>query len=290
MANINELKNKRKDILLNMNHEELISYYDSLAKEELNNLDNISFKEGFKQGNYNKINEIEKIIRESNRILKNKYPLIEPLIYVSKFVELFSKYHEAITEGRTYIIYIAFIHMAYTYKTLHKTLFKLKELLTLFYMLYYSKNENIANDIEETFNILIEETVEELEETISILQKVKKLNYDPKTKVNEIYTAEIKTIEKNIFKLQDSIKYYLDYYEALKEEPFKEANEYLTISYINLIFETDVSNIEAFEESLETDKEKEVLKAIKEAVKYNTPSYDFKKFKLIKANPEGVVN
>ena len=99
MKNVNQLEREKKEVLLNMTKEELIAYFDNLTKRQYENYPKLT-KEGYEYNNLSEFFRIEEIVKDSTKILKEKYPKIEGLPYISKFLELSKLYDENLESGK----------------------------------------------------------------------------------------------------------------------------------------------------------------------------------------------
>lgn len=309
MKNINQLENEKKEVLLNMNHEEIIAYFDNIVKKQYENYPKLT-EEGFSNFNFREYLRLEEIIDESSKILSSKYNHVEILAYLSKLIELTDLYDENLKSGKELLFKIFLIDILNNVKAIESGLEFLQEHLTLYYLRYFFKIHDvielleIANvpegvkeevhvllkeknpelfetPIEDTFNIFIESIVKKLDEDINKFKRYSKTELDV-----ERFEDSFKEIVENISYLIGYGNFLLEVYDDLKLNPFIQGNKIVIEEYVSLVFEEDISDLDSFEESLTDEEDIKVFNCLKEGFSSDVPKYDFKEFKLI--IPEGV--
>ena len=133
MKNINQLENEKKEVLLNMNHEEIIAYFDNIVKKQYENYPKLT-EEGFSNFNFREYLRLEEIIDESSKILSSKYNHVEILAYLSKLIELTDLYDENLKSGKELLFKIFLIDILNNVKAIESGLEFLQEHLTLYYL------------------------------------------------------------------------------------------------------------------------------------------------------------
>ena len=309
MKNINQLENEKKEVLLNMNHEEIIAYFDNIVKKQYENYPKLT-EEGFSNFNFREYLRLEEIIDESSKILNSKYNHIEILAYLSKLIELTDLYDENLKSGKELLFKIFLIDILNNVKAIESGLEFLQEHLTLYYLRYFFKIHDvielleIANvpegvkeevhvllkeknpkffetPIEDTFNIFIESIVKKLDEDINKFKRYSKTELDV-----ERFEDSFKEIVENISYLIGYGNFLLEVYDDLKLNPFIQGNKIVIEEYVSLVFEENISDLDSFEESLTDEEDIRIFNCLKEGFSSDVPKYDFKEFKLI--IPEGV--
>ena len=309
MKNINQLENEKKEVLLNMNHEEIIAYFDNIVKKQYENYPKLT-EEGFSNFNFREYLRLEEIIDESSKILSSKYNHVEILAYLSKLIELTDLYDENLKSGKELLFKIFLIDILNNVKAIESGLEFLQEHLTLYYLRYFFKIHDvielleIANvpegvkeevhvllkeknpelfetPIEDTFNIFIESIVKKLDEDINKFKRYSKTELDV-----ERFEDSFKEIVENISYLIGYGNFLLEVYDDLKLNPFIQGNKIVIEEYVSLVFEEDISDLDSFEESLTDEEDIKVFNCLKEGFSSDVPKYDFKEFKLI--IPDGV--
>ena len=309
MKNINQLENEKKEVLLNMNHEEIIAYFDNIVKKQYENYTKLT-AEGFSNFNFREYLRLEEIIDESSKILSSKYNHVEILAYLSKLIELTDLYDENLKSGKELLFKIFLIDILNNVKAIESGLEFLQEHLTLYYLRYFFKIHDvielleIANvpegvkeevhvllkeknpelfetPIEDTFNIFIESIVKKLDEDINKFKRYSKTELDV-----ERFEDSFKEIVENISYLIGYGNFLLDVYDDLKLNPFIQGNKIVIEEYVSLVFEENISDLDSFEESLTDEEDIRIFNCLKEGFSSDVPKYDFKEFKLI--IPEGV--
>ena len=309
MKNINQLENEKKEVLLNMNHEEIIAYFDNIVKKQYENYPKLT-EEGFSNFNFREYLRLEEIIDESSKILNSKYNHVEILAYLSKLIELTDLYDENLKSGKELLFKIFLIDILNNVKAIESGLEFLQEHLTLYYLRYFFKIHDvielleIANvpegvkeevhvllkeknpelfetPIEDTFNIFIESIVKKLDEDINKFKRYSKTELDV-----ERFEDSFKEIVENISYLIGYGNFLLEVYDDLKLNPFIQGNKIIIEEYVSLVFEENISDLDSFEESLTDEEDIRIFNCLKEGFSSDVPKYDFKEFKLI--IPEGV--
>ena len=315
MKNINQLEKQRKEVLLNMNHEEIIAYFDNIVNTQFEYMPKIT-KEGITNFNIEEYLRLEEIIEDSTKTLNSKYNHIEVLAYISKFTKLSELYDENIDSGNVLFLERILFIIFHFVKSIEKDLNLLQEHLTLFYLRYFFKVHDvidllkIANvpegtietvhdslkeenpeffetAVEDTFNIFIESIVKDLEENIQSFKNVKQMEEDPVEKLSSKgYPEEVIEVYRLIYRTCGYGNILLELYEDLKLNPFEQGNKIVIEEYVSLVFEEDIDELGSFEESLTDERDIRIFNCLKEGFSSNVPKYDFKEFKLIV--PEGV--
>ena len=171
MKNINQLERDKKEVLLNMDKDEIMAYFENISKKQLKTYPKLT-KEGVTSFNYVEYNRLESILNESNKILSSKYSNIEFLSILSKYVELNSVYDETLEEAKILYLTKNLTNLYYIVKGIEEGLSILQEHLTFYYFRYFYK----FTDIIEILKIanLPEETISEVNESLL------KEEYNPK--------------------------------------------------------------------------------------------------------------
>ena len=317
MKNLNQLEREKKEVLLNMNKEEIIAYFNNIAKKQYRTLPKIT-KEGLSNFNSEEYLRLEKITNDSIKILDSKYKHIEAIAIISQYEELAKLYDESLNTGNIlFLERIQFIIFHYI-KTIEKDLDLLQEHLTLYYLRYFCKHEDVLNyleianlpdetlsevkevlfkeirnpkyfetPVEFTFNSFIESIVKDLEETIQSFKQFKQMEEDPVEKlISKGYPEEVIEVYRLIYRTCGYGNILLELYEDLKLNPFEQGNKIIIEEYVSLVFEENISDLDSFEESLTDERDIRVFNCLKEGFSLDVPLYDFKEFKLIL--PEGV--
>lgn len=310
MKNVNQLERDKREVLLNMDKEEIIAYFDNISKKQIGTLPKIT-KEGITEFNYKEYDKLERILNESIKIIGSKYNNVKFLPVHSKFIELTEAYDENIVMGNVlFLERILFILYHYV-KSIEKGLDSLEEHLTLFYLRYFFKVHDVIDllemanvpeetietvqellkeekpeffntPIELTYNIFIESIVKDLEENIEILKKYNNYEENPvELLTSKNYPEVIIEVHELIYSLLTYGNELIEYYEELKANPFSKGNEIVIEEYVSLVFNEDIDELGSFEESLTDEKDIRVFNCLKEGFSSDVPEYDFKEFKLI---------
>ena len=312
MKNINQLERDKKEVLLNMDKDEIMAYFENISKKQLKTYPKLT-KEGVTSFNYVEYNRLESILNESNKILSSKYSNIEFLSILSKYVELNSVYDETLEEAKILYLTKNLTNLYYIVKGIEEGLSILQEHLTFYYFRYFYKFTDIieilkiANLPEETisevnesllkeeynpkifktpfeigYDFILESIVKDLEKSVKNFKKLHQLEENPIEVLNPKYVPEevieLFSLIYDMFIIGNAL---LEDYEKLKENPFMEGVELTLLTHLEVIFNENISDLDSFEESLTDEKDIRVFNCLKEGFSSDVPEYDFKEFKLI---------
>lgn len=315
MKNINQLEKQRKEVLMNMNQEEIISYFDNISKNQVKTFPKLT-KKGISDFNSKEYVRLEKLNDESVKILNSKYHYIEALSFISKYEELLKLYEETINSGNVLFLERILFLLYHYIKTIEKDLNLLQEHLTLYYMRYFFKFSDVIDlleiakvpektikkvsdvlipedskednselyitPIEETYNIFIESIVKDLEETIEKFREFKQIEENPVEKLSSKgYSEEFIETYNFIYNICCYGNLLIDIYEDLKLNPFEEGNKLIIAEHLSIIFNENISDLTSFEESLTDEEDIKFVTLFKDRFSSDVPKYDFKEFKLI---------
>lgn len=293
MATIHELDRKRKEILLNMNPEELEALYHEINKKAIDSLGTVENNYTF---NPTEIEKANKELEEINRILIKKYPSIEALGVSSRLELLVNKYDSILTEAKELEFNIIVVSFSSLVESLRSKINYLSNVLFKFYFRYSFRTSNFdsflidelgvpedivlvtlepyvyyttsffSKSLEHDFNFFIKKLVIDIDSTIA------NVNYYLDFKINPSAFKEegiIKSAEQCL-QLQIMATKLIKTYEEIKLNPFEEA--------INIDAKSKVETLNklwtnpSFKITVEEEKERLLRKA---------PSYNFETFELI---------
>ena len=312
MKNFNQLEREKKEVLLKLDKEEIIAYFDNISKKQLETYPKLT-KQGITDFDYEEFDRLEEILQDSIKILNSKYRNIGTLPFISKFIELNNVYDENIKESKVLLLTKELVIITNTVKNIAKGLNLLQEHLTFYYFRYFFRFSNILEDLEianvpdkalfevqdslfkdefnpkffnTTFELgydyLLELIITDLEENV---QKFKKFN---QFKENPEEVLSDKDVPEEIVELYSLIysmfcfgNAFIEDYEELKANPFKEGLELVIINHLEVILDESISDLDSFEESLTDEKDIEFFNLFKDKCSLDVPKYDFKEFKLI---------
>ena len=312
MKNVNQLERDKREVLLNMDKEEIIAYFENISKKQLKTYPKLT-KEGVTSFNYVEYNRLESILNESNKILSSKYRNIEFLSILSKYVELNSVYDETLEEAKILYLTKHLTNLYYIVKGIEEGLSILQEHLTFYYFRYFYKFTDIieilkiANLPEETisevnesllkeeynpkmfktpfeigYDFILESIVKDLEKSVKNFKKLHQLEENPIEVLNPKYVPEevieLFSLIYDMFIIGNAL---LEDYEKLKENPFMEGVELTLLTHLEVIFNETISDLDSFEESLTDEKDIKIFNLLKDSFSSDVPEYDFKEFKLI---------
>lgn len=313
MKNINQLERDKKEVLLNMNKDEIMAYFDNISKKQIATYPKIT-KEGITEFNYNEYKKLDEILDESIRIIGSKYNNIKFFPIHSKYIELNELYDENLIMGNVLFLERILFIVYHFVKSIQKDLYLLEEHLTLSYFRYFFKFHDIKEvlkiadvpeeqikaiqdlfikenpelfntPIEDTFNIFIESIVEDLEENIELLKKYDNYEEDSLEALRNLtskgYPEVIIEVHESIYNLIAYGNDLIELYEELKANPFSEGNEIIIEEYVNVVFDENISDLDSFEESLTDEKDIRIFNCLKEGFSSDVPKYDFKEFRII---------
>lgn len=301
MATVKELDRKRKEILLNMNPEEIVTLFKQINNKVIDSLGTVN--NGFKW-NVDKMKKANTELYELEEILSEKYINIHGLTASTRLELLANKYAESEELTKALIFNVHFERLLGYIKSLEVNIAYLEELLKKYYFKYSFRRDNLekllleelnvpedivldtlepyiyynnnffSKSLEKDFNFFIEVIVENIESDIANINVYLDTELEP-TKFNE--EPVIKIVE-GIIQLEILATSLIKRYRNLLANPFENAinieAEVKTNIFNNLLKEHD-SNYE--EKSVEEEKEFILTKA---------PKYNFDTFELIV--PEGV--
>lgn len=290
--NIKELTNKHKEIILNLKPEELISYLTIISKNKVGSLSFFSYnKENVIEDieTYNKYCNIEEDIsnifynNENNKISAEfKKAVASGLTSQTDYIELLNKYNLQFMEARNIFFRKINSDLFKVYSDIKKDFTYLKHLLNIYYLTYSAYQKHNTTSLELSFNMLVEAVFNNLLESFELLEKYSNIakTYEVKTEASEIVPDLEEVVSDFLYFYNECIKYKSEL-EVLINNPFEEGVKTKTEETISYIFEAPVNDLETFEEDL-SEEEVKVFDALKEAVKLNTPKYDFNNFQLVK--------
>lgn len=295
MLKKNKLESELANTLNNMDYEEILKYYNGLNRNFINSYPSIASINGDPE----KFNSLYDVIQSVNKILFKRYNFIEAVDFINKFEILNNKYIEEVNEGNFYYYLRYYIDLKAIVESLAKDLGYLKQHLTRFYLLYKFRMEELEDtltslgvpedsdildslesyiynednsffygtSLEKHLNSFIEQIVNNIEDSIANLEPYTKSKIDVDVnKLKEVYPEKIVLLIKGLKELIALGLKYLEEFQSIKEEPFKEAIEVLVEVHLGLIKEANLST-----------SEEELRKNLEE----HLPRYDFKEFKLI---------
>jgi len=301
MATIKELDRKRKDILLNMNPEEIVTLFKQINNKVIDSLGTVN--NGFKW-NVDKMEKANNELNELEKILSKKYINIRGLTASTRLELLVDKYAESEELTKALIFNVHFERFLGYIKSLEVNIAYLEELLKRYYFKYSFRRDNLekllleelnvpedivldtlepyiyynnsffSKSLEKDFNFFIEVIVENIESDIDNVDIYLDTDLEPYKFTEE---PVIKIVE-GILELKILATSLIKRYRNLLDNPFENAinieAEAKTKIFNNLLKEHD-SNYK--EKSVEEEKEFILTKA---------PEYNFNTFELIV--PEGV--
>lgn len=301
MATIKELDRKRKDILLNMNPEEIVTLFKQINNKVIDSLGTVN--NGFKW-NVDKMEKANNELDELEKILSKKYINIRGLTASTRLELLANKYAESEELTKALIFNVHFERFLGYIKSLEVNIAYLEELLKRYYFKYSFRRDNLekllleelnvpedivldtlepyiyynnsffSKSLENDFNFFIEVIVENIESDIDNVDIYLDTDLEPYKFTEE---PVIKIVE-GILELKILATSLIKRYRNLLDNPFENAinieAEAKTKIFNNLLKEHD-SNYK--EKSVEEEKEFILTKA---------PEYNFNTFELIV--PEGV--
>lgn len=312
MVTATTLENKRKEILLSMKPEELISYFHNLSKEKIKELDYYSFKNGYSSANIEGFNKINSVITDSCTILKKKYPLIETLAITSDFEEIVTKYFDIMEEIKSLLFSRQLLILYFTIEALKENLQELKEKLTLFVIIYFSRKVELKedveimdllaevdplsetqlteikrdltaltsfNNIEESFNLLIETSYSKIVKYIDSFEELSN-NIDYEKNLEQVSSEDIVKILLLFNELISEYEKLVEEFEELQEKPFFEGSKILLAEHLSLLFEIPIEDISEFKDNLTEETDIELYNIVEEFIQSNIPEYDFKQLQL----------
>ena len=269
MATIKELDRKRKDILLNMNPEEIVTLFKQINNKVIDSLGTVN--NGFKW-NVDKMKKANNELQDLEKILSEKYVNIRGLTASTRLELLVDKYAESEELTKALIFNV---HFERFLGLLLEELNVPEDIVldTLEPYIYYN-NSFFSKSLEKDFNFFIEVIVENIESDIANVNVYLDTELEPTKFIEE---PVIKIVE-GILELKILATSLIKRYRNLLANPFENAinieAEVKTKIFNNLLKEHD-SNYK--EKSVEEEKEFILTKA---------PEYNFNTFELIV--PEGV--
>ena len=301
MATIKELDKKRKDILLNMKPEEIVTLFKQINNKVIDSLGTVN--NGFKW-NVDKMKKANNELNELEKILSEKYVNIHGLTASTRLELLVDKYAESEELTKALVFNVHFERFLGYIKSLEVNIAYLEELLKRYYFKYSFRTDNLekllleelnvpedivldtlepyiyynnsffSKSLEKDFNFFIEVIVENIESDIANVNVYLDTELEPTKFIEE---PVIKIVE-GIIELKILATSLIKRYRNLLANPFENAinieAEVKTKIFNNLLKEHD-SNYK--EKSVEEEKEFILTKA---------PEYNFNTFELIV--PEGV--
>lgn len=301
MATVKELDRKRKDILLNMDPEEIVTLFKQINKKVIDSLGTAT--NGFKW-NVEKMKKANTELEELEIILSKKYFNIHGLTASTRLELLANKYAESEELTKALIFNVHFERLLGYVKSLEVNIAYLEEVLKRYYFKYSFRTDNLekllleelnvpedivldtlepyiyynnsffSKSLEKDFNFFIEIIVENIESDIANIKVYLDTELEPTKFIEE---PVIKIVE-GIIQLKILATSSIKRYENLLANPFENAinieAEVKTKIFNDLLKEHD-SNYK--EKSVEEEKEFILTKA---------PKYNFDNFELIV--PEGV--
>lgn len=296
MINLKEINKKRKEILLDLNPDEVLLLFKEINKKVVESLGN--YENGFKW-NIEDINKANDELNDLEIILSEKYPNIHGLTASTRLEAVVKKYIESEDEIKALIFNIHFERFLGYTKTLETNISYLEGVLIKYYMKYkfrandlermlidelnvpedivldtlepyiYYNNKFYSNSLENMFNSFIKALVENIEYDIDNLKPLLAVDLEPTNYNTEHITKIVEGIVQIKILADSLIKRYYD----VLSNPFGKA--------INI--EAEVKN-ELFNKLLkehDPNYEGKTIEEEKEIILPKAPSYNFDTFELI---------
>ena len=327
MKNVYQLERERKNVLLDMNQEEIESYFKNLIKKEFDLVPKITDEGTIKEFDVLEHEKLKKNLHDSLNILEPKWNNLR--VYTMQIIEdeWIDKYKDSLAkfelnqlknndEKRLIYIMNDFLRLEKALDSLihhfniwllinHYMMFDFigvleianvpdKQMKKIIKTLrknsfYYDDPKYYDNRLNSYFNELIVRSVKEVEEAIQGFKKYKVEKEYSKEELEEMKKENPDQLEA-IESYEEFYKYYslgwffVDYYEYFKENPFKEANEFLIK---NLIYDETGLYLEGtntdIKEELKASGNEEALKLFEDMIENFSVNlkYDFNDFKII---------
>lgn len=295
MATIYEIERRRKEILLDMNEEELIALFKEINKKAVNSIgcSNNAFN-----WNVEEINKANEELNELTRVLKTKYPNIEGLTATTRLELLLEKYIESEEESKALIFLVHFKKFINKAISLEKNIDYLQEVLHKFYFRYsfriWDLEELLAEElnvpeaivdslepyiyyntsffnkaVENDYNTFIKSIVVNIESDIAEVKEYVELNVEPSAFIEEDVVKILEGIVEAKKLTVDLIKRY----ENLKANPFEVA--------IDIEANVKAENINKLLKNAKYDFEETTVEEEKAFLLAVAPSYNFETYELI---------
>lgn len=298
MTNFKQLTKEHKDIILNLNPEELTAFLSNISKRKVNSLgffstdptkDKVASVEEY--NNFSGIEEdiVNIFVAEAPDKINKEYKRAvgSGLTVASDYDELKKQYLEQVKESKKLYLQKVLIEVAYISKAIIFNVNYLNYLLgTYYFLLHGTKGTDSGNNIELLFNDLIKAVYLELESYIANLELYKVYVEKFENKPNSVNKDVTEVISEIVSTINLAVG-YIHQLEELKLNPFEEPSKFVAMDYIAKVFETDVDDLDSFKETLSSEEEIRVFNAIYEGFTTNIATYDFKNFCIIE--PEGAV-
>jgi len=295
MANLRELNRKRKDILLNMDPEEIVTLFKEINKKVIDSLG--SSNNGFKW-NVKEMTKANKELEELEKILSEKYTNIHGLNASTRLELLINKYAESEEEIKALIFNVHFERLFSHVKSLETNISYLEEVLKKYYFRYSFRTWNLENllfeldvpedivldtlepyiyyntaffskSLEKDFNSFVKAIVENIESDIANIKVYLDVELEPSKFIEETVII----IVEGIIQLKILATSLIKRYENLLANPFEEAIN-IEAEVKNKIFNDLIKEHDPTSEEKPIEEEKEIILA-------KAPSYNFETFELI---------
>ena len=150
MATVKELDRKRKEILLNMNPEEIVTLFKQINNKVIDSLGTVN--NGFKW-NVDKMKKANTELYELEEILSEKYINIHGLTASTRLELLANKYAESEELTKALIFNVHFERLLGYIKSLEVNIAYLEELLKKYYFKYSFRRDNLEKLLLEELNV-----------------------------------------------------------------------------------------------------------------------------------------
>ena len=296
MANLRELNRKRKDILLNMDPEEIVTLFKEINKKVIDSLG--TSENGFKY-NIEEMTKANNELIELEGILSEKYTNIHGLTASTRLELLINKYAESEEEIKALIFNVHFERLFSHVKSLETNISYLEEVLKKYYFRYSFRTWNLENllleelnvpedivldtlepyiyyntaffskSLEKDFNSFVKAIVENIESDIANIKVYLDVELEPSKFIEETVII----IVEGIIQLKILATSLIKRYENLLANPFEEAIN-IEAEVKNKIFNDLLKEHDSASEEKSIEEEKEIILA-------KAPSYNFETFELI---------
>ena len=296
MTNLRELDRKRKEILLNMNPEEIVTLFKEINKKVIDSLG--TSKNGFKW-NVEEMNKANNELIELEKILSERYYNIHGLTASTRLELLVNKYAESNEEIKSLIFNVHFERLLSHVKSLEKNIGYLEGVLNKYYFRYSFRTWNLekllleelkvpedivldtlepyiyynsnffSKSLEKDFNSFVKAIVENIELDIANIKTYLDVELEPSKFIEE----DVIIIVEGIIQLKILATSLIKRYGNLIANPFEEAIN-IEAEVKNKIFNDLLKEHGSASEEKSIEEEKEIILA-------KAPSYNFETFELI---------
>ena len=295
-SNIKELNRKRKEILLNMNPEEIVTLFKEINRKVINAIG--TSKNGFKW-NVEEMTKANNELIELEKILSEKYSNIHGLTASTRLELLVNKYAESNEEIKSLIFNVHFERLLSYVKSLENNICYLEGVLKKYYFRYSFRTWNLekllleelkvpedivldtlepyiyynsnffSKSLEKDFNSFVKAIVEYIELDIANIKTYLDVELEPSKFIEE----DVIIIVEGIIQLKILATSLIKRYGNLIANPFEEAIN-IEAEVKNKIFNDLLKEHDSASEEKSIEEEKEIILA-------KAPSYNFETFELI---------